>query len=383
LGGGGGPIDTYQFEVLLKIPNVLAALCDAVLIYLILRRTGARSLTARVTAAIFVLNPAVIFIMSVWGSTETISLFFMLLSLWFAVGRHPVPAWIALAFGAFTRPQMVVLGFLLGCVYFRRFGMRDNLSAISWAVIAFFVVMVPLSLAIAPSFPVDYVSRVIGFQIGTGQADNYSAVTPAYYSVWTLPLLYLSNQHGLSRMWYPRTADLVGSISYTEAAAVIVVLFLLGVGATILVRRSYTRWEQYFPLVALGMFGFLMLSTSLISRYFLYGLVLLILCRQSFRSGLYYASVAWLTVVTLVTSWSHFGLDEFGYHLLTNPLNPATNSLSRTVIDLFSNDRFITVGTVANIIVLVVLAVTAIRGTSAVVTRAGGESRPVQEPAAI
>jgi hypothetical protein len=360
-GQTGGLIDTFQYEVLLKAVNVAFGLCDAALVYSILARIAPTLSRARWGTVLFALNPALIFIMSIWGSTETVSLFFILLSVWFALTSNPPWAWIVLALGAFTRPQMLVVAFLLSIAYLRVFSRAQNVRGISWAVIAFFIFVAPLSIAISPSLPFDYVTHVFDFQIGTGQADKYSSISPGYYSIWTLPLLYLQGQHGLYRMWYPRTTPLIGSITYTEAAAVIVVVFLLLVAAAALLRRGRRDLGDYLPIVAFGMLGWLMISTSLISRYFLYGVVLLILSQRAYSARAYFINVGWLSLVTLITSWSHFGLDELGSNSLANPLNPVHNPLTRAIQALFFDDRFITEATVINLIVLVYLGFTALR----------------------
>src|SRR5207245_7702705 len=68
-------IDTFQFEFLVKVSNVVFALADGLLMYLILRRIGVRSNQVAGALIVFLFNPALWFIMSVWGSTETVSLF--------------------------------------------------------------------------------------------------------------------------------------------------------------------------------------------------------------------------------------------------------------------------------------------------------------------
>jgi hypothetical protein len=118
------------------------------------------------------------------------------------------------------------------------------------------------------------------------------------------------------------------------------------------------------PLVAFGVFGWLMFSDSLISRYFLYGLVILLLCRRSLRYRFYLPSVGWLTFVILVTAWSHFGLDVLGYQAVLNPLNPVHNEATRAIQALFFDDRFITLATVANVMLLVLLGFFAIKGAA-------------------
>jgi hypothetical protein len=228
----------------------------------------------------------------------------------------------------------------------------------SWAVVVFFVVVSPLLIGVSPSLPVDYVSHIIGFQVGARQSDPSSlAISPALYSIWTLPLLFHNGQHGMDRMWYPRSADVFGSITYGQASEVLTVAFLLVVGTLLVLRRSDHSLSRQLPLVALGMLGWLMVGDSLISRYLLYGLVLIILCVNSYRSTQYLLSVAWLTFVVFVTSWSHLSIDVPVFV----PINPANSAITRALLQLFIDDRFITFGAIANLLVLVFLSIAALK----------------------
>ena len=138
-----------------------------------------------------------------------LSLFFILGSIWLAERQQPLGAWLMLALGAFTRPQMFVLAFLLGLVYLRKFGFTRNLSSISWTVILCFIALGPFAVAISPSLPVDYVVRTLVYHVGNGQADvAYLGISPGNYSISTLPLLLVSGLHGLDRMWAPSTLSL-------------------------------------------------------------------------------------------------------------------------------------------------------------------------------
>src|SRR5260370_7172353 len=151
--------------------------------------------TALPWALLFALNPAVVLVMSIWGSTETISVFFILGSILLAEKNRPVGAWLMLTAAAFTRPQMLVLAFLLGAVFLRKFGVNRNLAALSWTVIVAFIVMAPFALTISPSVPIDWIARTLIFHFGHGQPDlPYLVTSPGYYSVWPLPLL-LANAH--------------------------------------------------------------------------------------------------------------------------------------------------------------------------------------------
>src|SRR5438094_10470535 len=102
------------------------ACADGCLVYLIMKKLMNRS-SALMSATVFWLNPAIIFVASIWGSTETVSLFFVLSSIYLAEQQMPFGAWLMLAAAAYTRPQMLVLSFLLGLAYLRKFPALTNL----------------------------------------------------------------------------------------------------------------------------------------------------------------------------------------------------------------------------------------------------------------
>ena len=351
-------INTFSFEVLLKALNVLFGFADSVLVYLIMRRLVPRR-TALISALLLVLNPALVLVMSVWGSTESISLFFVLGSIWLAEGRRPLGAWLMLVAAAFTRPQMLVLAFLLGLVYLRKFSPRENLSAISWTVILSFIVLGPFALAISPSLPVDYVFRTYVYHFANGQADQAAlGIAPAFYSVWTLPLLWVSGLHGIGRMWTPSTEHLFGSVTYGQLGAALSVSFLLVVGAVILLSKKISANPgQYFPVVAFGLMGWLIVTPGLISRYLVYGIAAIILCRLAFRAPGYFLAVGVVTAIASISILGHLADDFLGYSGGANVFSPLNNETSRQFFAFFSADWFISLAAESNIVLLGVLLV--------------------------
>jgi len=354
-------IRNFSFEVLLKSINVLFGFADGVLIYLILRRIAGPS-NARTSLLLFVLNPAVILVMAVWGSTETISIFFILVSIWLAEQNRPTGAWLMLAAAGFTRPQMLVLAFLLGVVYLRKFGARRNLRSISWTVIVSWLFLAPFALSISPSVPFDYVSRIFAYHIGNGQADlAYLGLSPANFSIWTLPLLFINGEHGLLRMWSPSTLHLFGSVTYGQAGAALSIVFVIVVGALLFVRRNVLAkpGQQYLPLVAFGLFGWLLITPGLISRYMVYGIVLVILSRGAYSAlGSVYA-VAVVSIAAVMSIYGHLAFDFYGYSGSLNVLSPTNNHVSEFLFSIFSADWFITLASMSNVAVLIVLGIKA------------------------
>jgi len=362
-------VNTFSFEVLLKAINVLFGLVDAGLVFLIIGRL-IKPASALAPTLFFILNPALILVMSVWGSTETVSLFFILGSIWFAERHRPFGAWLMLLAGAFTRPQMVVFAFLLGAVYLRKFDTRQNLFAISWAVLISFIAVAPFALAISPSVPIDYIVRILAFHVGNQQADvAYLGLSPANYSIWTLPLLLVNGQHGLTRMWSPATMPFLGSLSYGQVGGALSVGLLLVVGALLLFKTNLSTVPgRYLPLVAFALLGWMLLTPGAMSRYMIYPIVALILCRAAFSMGGYSLAVGILTAVACITVFGHLASDFLGYSGSLNLLSPTNNWLSHVLFSLFSADWFISLAATANIAIWVTSGISAwesLRGESA------------------
>jgi hypothetical protein len=356
-------LPTGSLQALLKSLNVIFGLADGLLTYLILKRIVG-SVSAAGSAALLVLNPAMIFVMSVWGSTESISIFFVLASILSAERSKPLPAWLLLVAAAFTRPQMFIVAFFLALVYLRKFGVGQNARAIPWTMIVFFLALGPFAWAISPSLPVDYIVSTVAYHLGNAQADpGYLGTSPGYYSVWTLPLEYVNGHHGLDRMWSESTQFVFGSFTYARVGTVLSVAFILMVGIVLFfTKRSSRAPGGYLLIVAFGVLGWLMLTPGLISRYFLYGVVAVILCRQALSLFTYLWAVLSLTAITLLTSYGHIALDFLGYGTTSSLVNPLNNQVSHFVFTAFSDDRIITAGTVLNILILLLLGVRAVQG---------------------
>jgi hypothetical protein len=355
-GGAQGIQGAFTFEQVLKGFNVLFGFADSLLIYLIMRPLIGR-FGARWTALLLGLNPALFLVMSVWGSTESISLFFVLGSIWLAERDRPLGAWIMLAAAAYTRPQMLVLAFLLGLVYLRKFGYARNLMAIGWSVIVAFIFIGPFAIAISPSLPVDYVVRTFAYHIGNGQADvAYLGISPGNFSIWPIPLLLISGDHGLERMWAPSTQILSGAVTYGQLGAALSIAFLLAVGTILLFSsKASTQPGQYLPLVAFGLLGWLLVTPGVISRYLLYAVVLIILSRQAFSLTGYLYAVGVLTAATLAGTFGQIALDFLGYSGSLSVLSPTNNAISKFLFDLFATDWFITLASLSNVVVLIAL----------------------------
>jgi hypothetical protein len=362
-GGGAFELNDFRLEYLIKAVNLVFGLADAVLIFLNARQLKTSVRWSLIAACLFAFNPAVWFSMSVWGQTHVISLFFVLAALLLAERNRPTLSWMALAAATLTRPQMVVFAVLLGIVLLRKFPWRQTVSAISWTVIVAFLVLAPFTLATSPSLPIDIMLNNFSIQETGGNEIALTTVSQDAYSIWPLVTYLVNGASGMARAFTPSSAPLVGSLTYQRVSQVLTIVALLCVSAVLLLRRrSSLGAGGYLPWVTLGITSFLMLLTGVVATHFVLALPFLLLCRQWMgRTAYLYVAAIW-TVTTFVPMFGDMGvvLSRQDYPLLA----PATNTVTRFFVRLYSWDRFITVAVVANTCAVLWLAYLTARAAS-------------------
>src|SRR5207237_8361036 len=128
---GSITVNGSGLQYVIKTISLLFILADGALSYSILRVFRLSPRTSLLGAALFVLNPIVWFSASVWGTTQVISAFFLFAAILAAEREQPTLAWLALALGALTRPQMLVASLVLAIVFGRRFPLRRRSDGIA------------------------------------------------------------------------------------------------------------------------------------------------------------------------------------------------------------------------------------------------------------
>ena len=363
LGGRTVDLGSSGLEYLIKAVNVMFGLADGFLIYKILTGLQLTRLWSAVGSILFMFNPAAWFSMSVWGQTHVISVFFVLLTVWAAQRDWPFLAWLSLVAACLTRPQMLIFGLVIGVFLLRRFAVRRNITAISWATIATFVALAPLTLATSPSLPVDVMANNFRIQEAGGNDPALTTVSQDAYSIWPLVTYFRQGASGFYRSFTPSAQALVGSLTYQRVGLIATAMVLLAVIFVLLRRkRDGIMNGEYLPLVALGIVGFLMFMTGLVATHFLLALPFIILCRRWISSGAFFFIVIVWTTTTLVPMYGDMGnvIARLDYPLLS----PLHNGVTRFFVELYSWDRFITFATLANIAVLIWIAVVALRPKS-------------------
>jgi hypothetical protein len=255
---------------------------------------------------------------------------------------------------------MLVFGLLIGIVFLRRFTLKQNLTALSWAAIVTFLLLIPFTIATSPSLPVDVMLNNFHVQEGAGNTASLNTVSQTAYSIWPLVTYYQQGASGLDRFFVPSSTVLIGSLTYQFISQVLTVIAMLIVAAPLLLRKRIALdGGGYFPLVALGIMLFLMLLTGIVATHFLLALPLLLLCRRWMNNTAYFTVALIWTISALVPMFGSMGqlVTPQDYPLFA----PAHNAITKFFVDLYANDRFITVAIIANVYAVGWLAMVAFR----------------------
>jgi hypothetical protein len=356
---------TSQIEYIAKTVNLGFALLDGLVIFAILRRLNSSWRWSLAAAGLFIFNPAVWFSTSIWGANHVLSLFFILLAILLAEYDHPLGAWLVLGVGSLTRPQMLVLGILVGVYLFRRFTPSRNAYALSVTAIVIFVLISPFTLATSPSLPVDLMASTIQVQALGGNERALTTVSLDAFSFWPLVTLLQAGQSGLARIFYPSDSTLIGSITYHQAGLGVALVVLTAAIVMLAVRpRSNLEAGAYLPVVSFGVSGFLMFVTGLAATHFILALPFILMCRPWLSARGYYAIVAGWTLTTLIAMYGILAVDLPRADYLHAPLfgeHAPLRSVTSFVGQLYEWDRTISVGVAINTLIFLTLMVVAIR----------------------
>lgn len=353
-GVGVFAIDDLHLEFVVKGFNVLFGMADSLLIYLILTEAKTEKRLAILASFMFLFNPAVILSMSIWGQNHVISVFFLLASIWFAENKRAELAWVFLGLGVLTRPQMLVPSFILLVILLRRFSIRENLYAFSTTIILIFVLLGPLALSISPTLPIDVLKGQLLVQEGGWNEQAITVVSLDAYNIWPLITYFSEGARSLSRFFTPSAATFIANFTYQQVSQILTIgIILLSVIPTCHKGKIAATTNNYLPLVTFATLGFLVVKTGLAAAHYIIGLPFLILCVKSFSRSAYLTTVISYTTITFVPMFGSFALAVANLPASKAVINQST--MVHFFISLFSNDRFITLGCVLNLLVLVML----------------------------
>ena len=322
--------DYGTLRFLIKLPAILFDLANAWLIYLIVRRYASQA-WANGAAALYVLNPASIYVSAYWGQVDSVSAGFVLAALtllvysmtrsesqarWFVIG-----AWLAIAYAVLIKPPAVMLAVLMiawafatsdAAVRMRR-SIDTALGLVAGLILAFVVAyMFHPDVTTAMRWLIErYQFGSAVYPYTTVNAFNLHSVFRPFWQSDTVNIMLGGLSLGPMWLW---------GIVLVAAAAVLIV-------ARYLQRKDDIAFLEAAMLLSLGFF---VLATRMHERYVFNAFVLMIPLAALNRR--YLLATVGITLTLLANLWyalyyasameQHWpvnGIDIFP--LLTHPLS--------------------------------------------------------------
>ncbi len=212
----------------IKLPAIFA---DIILSILIFKRS-------RSWILLFALNPAIIFVSSIWGQIDSLVALFLFLSVYFsAEKKQPVKSALAWSVAFLLKPQAVALLPILAIIYFQKFKFSEIIKA---SFLTIFVIL----LASFPFFPKNPIFGLPQLITKMGQHYHYTSVFA--FNFWEL----------ITGAWIPDSP-------YFILGAV---LYILAVSA-IIIKTLQSRHKNYYLASAMTCLAFFLFPTRVHERY--------------------------------------------------------------------------------------------------------------------
>ena len=312
-------------DLMVKVPGILADLAIGAVLYALVGRFAGKAF-GLLAAALYVLNPATIFISAVWGQVDAVAAFFALLSIYAILRsgddesgtlRWSLLAWTAFSFSLLVKPQAAVLAPLL--IAFAFVGTRwraTSLRAAALGILAAFGLAWLVALPFHPAFDPFAVFAWLYERYQYG-ASVYPVNSANAMNLWTITAPF----------WQSDSAKILGIQQGIWGIGLVI-------AATTLVTWRYLQERSEGALLeasAIALLAFYMLATRMHERYSFDGVLFCIAAIGVARRYLWGAIVlsfvlfvnlkyayAYLTVVTNHTP----GLNAMNlWPTITHPLS--------------------------------------------------------------
>lgn len=238
-----------SFHLLIKAPAIFFDLLTAALLYGIVKKWKSKK-AGLIAAAAFTFNPAVIFNSTVWGQTDCIFTFFLVLSVACWVYDHPEYAAATLALAVLTKVQGIVLFPLFAFLLYKDLKglLRFTLAGIGMTLIV-----------LSPYIAGNALEPVMNVYLKA--AGTYGNVSVGAYNLWWALLA--------DRAWQiTNTEMLFNVVSYKHAG---ILLCIGAYGFILAVFRDAIRKpgnpEAFFFCSALLAFAFFLFLPEMHERY--------------------------------------------------------------------------------------------------------------------
>ena len=235
------PFDSLALNYLIKAPIFLFELLLTGVIFVWLRgRIGdARAL---ICAALYGLNPAVLYDGTLWEQPDALHSAFLALSVLFLIVRRPVLCLTLLALALCSKPQPAILAPLIGLLIVTRSSWKQTVVAVLAAIVTAAIVFLPYLVNGARA-----VVQMLKIMEGANPVVSAQA-----HNFWWLILA----PQGIDPLRLPSGSPVFLGISYFTLGLAIILIFYSGVVIRLLRKGAEQLTPEPFAYIGLLFFTF-------------------------------------------------------------------------------------------------------------------------------
>ncbi len=266
-------------RTLVKLPAIFADLGIGVLLYALARRFT-NSGVALVTAAVYLLNPAIVYDSALWGQIDSIPGGLALLAVYCLIRSDDAPqekavnwwivgGWLAFGYSLLIKPQAAaILPLMIAFAFVDRSRMRARLTSTAIGIGAAALLVLALVEPFHPSNPVSAAAWLLQRYSYGSSVYPYNSVNA--FNLWTIR----------GKMWEP-DSDPIAFLNLFSLGPYWFWGMLLVVAAVALVVWRYVQDRSHRALLegcAIATIAFFMLATRMHERYLFDGALFTIAC---------------------------------------------------------------------------------------------------------
>lgn len=309
--------------MLVKLPAIVFDLGVGTVLYAIARRFGSERL-ALGAAALYLINPAIIFVSALWGQVDSVACFFALFAIYallrsddFETERPAIAwivgGWLAIAYSLLVKPQAaVLLPLMLAFAFTSAARRRVRLYGTACGVVAAAIFTVALVEPFHPSNPVAAIAWL--FQRLAYGTNVYPYNSVNAFNIWVLQVPWRAAS---GAFWQPDSQLVFRVAQATWGVVLVAVALVLVVWRYVQVKTPQALLEG----CGIALLAFFTLATRMHERYVFDGIVFVIaalpLARRYLWCALILSAVFWLNLeysyqyIALLTSHAPAGANAY------------------------------------------------------------------------
>ncbi len=283
----------------LKLPALIFEMALISLVFYIAYQQAGTGWAA-LAAVLLSFNPGWMAVTAWWGQTDSIFVFFLLLTAYLLTRNRPRWAWVAYSLAWLTKFQSIIVFPLLLALSVRRYGFRKTVEGLAIFALIVGVVTLPFFLSAHFDALIPYLN-----------VDRFPQTSVNAFNFW----------YWLIGGWLPDDLPLLGSITFYQIG-----IGLLGIATALLCLRAWLVRDRDDDLLlwATACFSFFILPTQIHERYLYPAVVFLVLALVRDRRLLLIYVAAALAFSANILAFAEPGnplLDLFARVLAWSPQN--------------------------------------------------------------